>query len=133
MRLLTSSEVEMRKKPTALELKVEALRKRVQAQRSNAVTNTKKKAKPVGYKMQNTFEKSLQGVPGGSMSKGVGPAIVKMIAAPHTGTRVRQEGIGVLRSARNANTTQGSYVRSTVHDEQGNVVSDAQGRKGFGL
>lgn len=70
----------------------------------------KKKSKPVGYKMQNTFEKNLRGVPGGNLSRGITAATIKMIAAPTTGTRIRKEGIGMLASARNANTTQGSYV-----------------------
>jgi hypothetical protein len=125
-----------------LEAKLRALRA-AQGTLSSGM-NTKKKAKPVGYKMQNTFDRSLEGVPGGSMRRSVTAAVVKMIAAPETGCRTRKESIGVLASARNANTTQGSYNRtvvvepSVVHDHKptwgccANVVSDAQGRKVFG-
>jgi hypothetical protein len=92
---------------------------------SPSLVPPKKKSKPVSYKMQNTFEKNLRGIPGGR-------SLVKQADAPRTGTKVRKEGIGLLRSSRNANTTQGNYTRSVVTDEQGNVVSDAQGRKVFG-
>lgn len=94
----------------------------------------KKKSKPVGYKMQNTFENNLKGVPGASRHGGA--SIVKMIAAPRTGTVTRKEQIGVLRSARNANTTSGSYNTTVVtepHEVAGQaIVSDRQGRKVFG-
>jgi len=85
----------------------------------------KKKSKPLPYKMQNTFEKSVQGMPGGK-------SIVKQIAAPKTGCRVRKDDIGLLKSARNANTTSGSYNRTIVKDETGWPVCDMQGRKVFG-
>jgi hypothetical protein len=94
----------------------------------------KKKSKPVGYKMQDTFAKNLQGLPGGTrLGSGSAIAIRKMVDAPTTGAVVRKESIGVLRSARNCNTTSGNYTRSIVTDETGEVVSDAQGRKKFGL
>jgi hypothetical protein len=96
--------------------------------KGNAEVPNKKKSKPVGYKMQNTFEKNLRSVPGGRGLAGV----IKMIAAPGTGTQVRKESIGMLRSARNCNTTQGGYGRSVVVDESGRVVSDKQGRLEFG-
>jgi hypothetical protein len=115
------------------ELQLRALRSRQsQLSRGNDYVPGKKKSKPLGYKLQNTFEKNLRGVPGGSMARGVTASIIKMVAAPSTGTQVRKEGIGVMRSARNANTTQGGYNRSIVRDEDGNVSSDAQGRKVFG-
>jgi hypothetical protein len=126
------------RKPTALELKVQELQLRALRSRQtmlakgNAEVPAKKKSKPVGYKMQNTFEKSLKGVPGGSFSRGAESVIINMIAAKGTGTQVRKEGIGVLRSARNANTTQGNYTRSVVKDETDQIVSDAQGRVEFG-
>ena len=37
--------------------------------KGNAEVPCKKKSKPLGYKLQNTFEKNLKGVPGGSMSR----------------------------------------------------------------
>jgi|SRR5687768_13486196 len=127
----------MPKKNEALEAKIRELqlrklRQRTSELRSTGSVPTKKKSKPVGYKMQNTFEKSLRGVPGGSMSRGVTAATLKMIAAKGTGTKVREEEIGVLRSARNANTTQGSYITTIVTNTDGTVESDRQGRKEFG-
>lgn len=89
----------------------------------------KKQSKPLGYKMQNTFEKNLRGVPGGSRSRMASE--LRMIEAEGTGCKTRAEGIGLLRSMRNANTTSGSYVTTVVREPQG-VVSDAQGRKAFG-
>lgn len=89
----------------------------------------KKKSKPVSYKMQNTFERNLRGVPGaGRFPEG---SIIKMIAAETTGTVIRKEPIGLLRSGRNANTTQGSYITTIVTSES-RVESDSQGRKAFG-
>jgi hypothetical protein len=96
--------------------------------KGNAAVPAKKKSKPVGYKMQNTFEKNLRGLPGGGFG---GTAVIRMAEAKGTGTKVRKEGIGVRASARNANTTQGSYIRTEVR-ENGRLVSDAQGRKNFG-
>jgi len=114
------------------ELKLRQLRARQGQLRGTGEVPCKKKSKPVGYKLQNTFEKNLKGVPGGSMSRGVTASIVKMIAAPGTGTKVRKDSIGALRSARNANTTQGSYIRTVVTNGNGRVESDSQGRKVFG-
>jgi hypothetical protein len=113
-----------------IQLKVLAQKQRT-LKRGNDYVPNKKKSKPLGYKMQNTFAKNLQGVPGGTRIAAISD--MKMIEARGTGTIVRKEGIGVLRSARNANTTQGSYFTSIVTDESGRVVSDRQGRKGFGL
>lgn len=90
----------------------------------NKVVPTKKQSKPKPYKMQNTFKSNLRGVPGGSW--------FAQAQNPKTGTKVRKDEIGVLRSARNCNTTQGSYIRTVVRDEDGNISSDAQGRKVFG-
>lgn len=100
-----------------------------QIRRGNDYVPAKKKAKPLGYKMQNTFDQNLRGVPGGALNHTA--SAIKMIAAPGTGTRTRREEIGLLRSARNANTTSGSYI-STVVREGDEQVSDAQGRKVFG-
>jgi len=97
--------------------------------RGNKEVPAKKKSKPLGYKMQNTFERNLRGVPGGSRSRLASE--LRMIEAEGTGCKTRKEEIGLLRSARNANTTQGSYVTTVVREPQG-VVSDAQGRKVFG-
>jgi thioredoxin reductase len=99
--------------------------------KGNHEVPNKKKSKPLGYKMQNTFAKNLQGLPGGTRIQAISERM--MVDAANTGCKVRKEGIGVLRSARNANTTQGSQNRSIVTDETGRVVSDRQGRKGFGL
>lgn len=92
--------------------------------KGNAEVPAKKKSKPLPYKMQNTFENNLKGVPGGFW--------FKQAQAERTGTRTRKDEIGLLRSARNANTTQGSYIRTTVVDESGRNMADAQGRKVFG-
>jgi len=116
-------------KRSALEQKIQELQlkaKGLMLAKGNAEVPSKKHSKPVGYKLQNTFESNLRGVPGG---KG-GGGVINMIAARTTGTRLGPS-IGVLRSARNANTTQGSYITTIVHEET-NVVSDAQGRKVFG-
>lgn len=122
----------MPKKNTALENKIRELQLRALRSRQGELKRTgsvpsKKKSKPVGYKLQNTFDRSLQGVPGGKGLAG----IINMVESPRTGTRVRKEEIGLLRSARNANTTQGNYV-TTVVREGTRVVSDPQGRKEFG-
>lgn len=101
------------------------LRKKQGGLKSTGAVPYKKKSKPVGYKMQNTFEKNLRGVPGGSRSRT--GSMIRMIDAPNTGTKLGPE-IGMLRSAHNANTTQGSYVRTRVVDER----TDAQGRVEFG-
>lgn len=108
----------------ALQIQWSKLRKATSTQRKGSLdfAPSKKSAKRQG-RMQNTFASNLKGVPGGG--------IVGMIAAPKTGTRTRKESIGILASARNANTTQGSYNR-TVVKEQDEVVSDRQGRKVFG-
>lgn len=94
-------------------------------QRTTGEVPAKKKSKPVGYKMQNTFDANLRGVPGGSRWR-VGSEI-RMVSADRTGCKVRKEPIGVLRSARNANTTQGSYITTVIPGE-----TDMQGRKVFG-
>lgn len=115
-----------------LQLKVREIQLRVLRQRQHSLGsggNTKKKAKPVGYKMQNTFEKSLKGVPGGSMSRGVASSLLKQIEAPNTGTRVRDSSIGLMKSMRNANTTQGNYTTTILRDQTGDVISNAQGRR----
>jgi hypothetical protein len=99
------------------------------AQGNRGLVPSKGQIKYSGRATVSTFEQSLRGVPGTSRNKYT--SMVQEIAAPHTGTRTRKEGIGVLRSARNANTTQGSYIRTEVR-ENGQLVSDAQGRKEFG-
>lgn len=113
--------------------KEEELVKRFQrakkAQSGRGLVPSKGQIKYNGRATVSTFEQSLRGVPGTSRNKYT--SMVQEIAAPHTGTKVRKEGIGVLRSARNANTTQGSYIRTEV-TENGQLVSDAQGRKVFG-
>lgn len=86
--------------------------------KGNGEVPSKKKSKPLPYKMQNTFEKSLRGVPGGHW--------LDQATNPKTGCKVGPE-IGLLRSARNANTTQGSYVTTRIVGE-----TDNQGRKAFG-
>jgi hypothetical protein len=85
---------------------------------------TKKKAKGRVPKMQDTFARNLAGIPGG---KG-GIGYLKMCGAAKTGAVTRKTDIGLLRSAFNANTTQGSQVTCRVEDETGQVVSNAQGR-----
>lgn len=107
-----------------LQQRLRALRTRQGELRKTGVVPTKKQSKPLPYKMQNTFEKALKGVPGGG--------IVGMIGAAKTGTRVRKEPLGLLRSARNANTTQGYYNRIEEVDESGATVVDRQGRRTFG-
>jgi hypothetical protein len=97
--------------------------------RGNDYVPSKRSTKKSG-KMQNTFDKNLRGVPGGSRARVVSE--LRQGAADRTGCIVREEGIGVLHSARNANTTSGSYIRSVVLEADGRVVSDAQGRKVFG-
>jgi hypothetical protein len=100
------------------------LKRLAQAQRGLRSTGSapSKRAIKVHQKQQNTFEKNLRGVPGGGW--------FAMAHATKTGTRTGPE-IGLLRSARNANTTQGSYVQTIVR-EGSRVVSDSQGRKVFG-
>jgi hypothetical protein len=98
-------------------------------QRGNDYVPAKKKSKPVGYKMQNTFNSNLSGLPGGSRVQAVSQ--LRMIEAAVTGCRTRKDEIGALRSARNSNTTQGSYIRTVVREDEV-VVSDRQGRKVFG-
>lgn len=108
----------------ALELQLKHLRDTSAVQRSVGEVPCKKKSKPLGYKMQNTFERSVQGVPGGK-------SLIRQMDAKGTGCKVRKEEIGPLRSARNANTTSGNYV-TTIVREGDKVVSDRQGRKEFG-
>jgi len=119
-----------------LQQKLEENRKKVLAQRWRQADNTvrrqstdfvpaKKKSKPLGYKMQNTFERSLKGVPGG---RG-GASIIKMVAAKGTGTKTVDKAPGTMKSMRNANTTQGSYNTTVLQDQTGDVVSNAQGRR----
>lgn len=128
----------MPKQNDALKAKIRELqlrRLRQAAEWDRAIRKTgevpaKKKSKPVGYKMQNTFDANLRGLPGGSHVRVVSE--LRQGAADRTGCIVREEGIGVLHSARNANTTSGSYIRSVVLEADGRVVSDAQGRKVFG-
>src|SRR5689334_16415808 len=74
-----------------------------QVKGSLAFAPSKKSAKRQG-RMQNTFEKAVRGVPGGSW--------FNQAHAEETGTKTRKEAIGLLKSARNANTTQGSYGRT---------------------
>src|SRR5690349_23598292 len=73
----------------------------------NKVVPSKKKSKPLPYKMQNTFKKNLQGVPSGG--------IIGMTEAKGTGTKVADseqlKRLGVMRSAWNSNTTQGNYIK----------------------
>jgi hypothetical protein len=115
--------------------KVREIQLRLLAQRQRSLGsggNTKKKAKPVGYKMQNTFEKSVRGMPGGSFSRGTAIPIMKMIEAKTTGCRVafedQEKRLGPMRSMRNANTTQGGYGTQILKDQTGDVISNAQGR-----
>jgi hypothetical protein len=115
-----------------LQLKVREIQLRVLRQRQHSLGsggNTKKKAKPVGYKMQNTFEKSLKGVPGGSMSRGVASSLLKQMQAPNTGTKVVAAAPGLMKSMRNANTTQGHYNTTVLQDQTGDVISNAQGQR----
>jgi hypothetical protein len=98
--------------------------------RGNDVVPSKKSVKYSGKVTVSTADQNLRGVPGNSRNKYT--SMVQEIAAAHTGTKTRKEGIGVLRSARNANTTQGAYVTSIVVDESDRWVGDAQGRKAFG-
>ena len=105
--------------------KLQALWNRFQAARANQVRQSTdnvpaKKSTKRHRKMQNTFDRSMAGAPGGHW--------FKQAHAATTGCRTRAEGIGVLRSARNANTTQGSYITTTVNGE----ATDPQGRKAFG-
>lgn len=88
-------------------------------------------SKPVGYKMQNTFEENLKGVPGSSMYRNAHVSLVQQIQAKTTGTRVvKPEDVpGWMKSMRNCNTTQGSYNQTILTDQLGDTVSDAQGRR----
>jgi hypothetical protein len=85
-----------------LELQLRRLRG---VQMANKTVPPKKGTKK-SVRMQNTFEKNLRGVPGGHW--------LRMAHTAETGCRTRPENIGVLRSARNANTTQGSYIETVV-------------------
>ena len=129
----------MPKKLTPLQLKIEALAKQHRAsdytvRKGSKEVPAKKKSKPLGYKMQNTFEKNLRSVPGGSRSRAVSE--LRMIEATGTGCKVASQEqakkLGPMRSMRNANTTQGSYVTTIVEDESFRLVSDAQGRRVYG-
>lgn len=91
------------------ELVIRNWQRKVAALRQRPVT---KKDCKLGYKQQNTFERNLKGVPGGSQHQGA--SIVKMIAAKHTGTKTRPDTIGFLASAKNCNTTQGSYIETRL-------------------
>lgn len=94
-----------RKKPTPLETKVRELQNRMRRQVTSSVPS--RAAIKIGRPLTNGFERNLRGVPGGGL--------VGMVNAATTGTRVRKEPIGLLRSARNSNTTQGNYVTVIVH------------------
>jgi hypothetical protein len=119
---------ELQAKVHELQLKVLA-RRQAQLKRGNDYVPSKKSGKYSGKVTTSTADQNLRGVPGNSRNKYT--SMVQEIAAVGTGTKTRKESIGVLRSARNANTTQGSYLTTTVKDESGRVVSDAQGRKVF--
>ena len=116
-------------KQTPLQKKIQELQLRrlasrqTELRRGNDYVPRKVDSKPLPYKMQNTFDKNLSGLPGGGR---VGSEI-RMVSAARTGCKVRKEGIGLLRSARNSNTTQGSYITTVIPGE-----TDAQGRKVFG-
>jgi hypothetical protein len=113
------------------ELKLRRLRSsQATLRRGNDVVPSKKSVKYSGRVTVPQLEQNLRGVPGNSRNKYT--SMVQEINAKHTGTVVRKDAIGVLRSARNANTTQGSYIKTVVQDEDGNVSSDSQGRKVFG-
>jgi hypothetical protein len=113
-----------------LEANLKRLRQKTANFNKNREVPTKKRSKPLGYKMQNTFQNNLKGVPGGSRIQAI--SIRKMVDAERTGCVVSEKTIGVMKSARNANTTTGSYNTSTVEDESYRLMSDAQGRKEFG-
>jgi hypothetical protein len=74
-------------------------------QRGNDYVPRKVDSKTRPYKMQDTFKKSLRGVPGGHW--------LNQASAPTTGCKTGPS-IGLLASARNANTTQGSYNETVV-------------------
>jgi hypothetical protein len=113
------------------ELQLRLLRQRqATLKRGNDYVPSKGSIKYSGRASETTAEQNLRGVPGNSRNKYT--SMVQEIAAAHTGTRTRPTSIGILRSARNANTTSGSHNRSVVIDESSRVVSDAQGRMVFG-
>jgi len=117
-----------RSKELAQEFRLKLLRQRErQLRRGNDYVPTKKSAKPVGYKMQNTFEENLRGVPGGSRVQAV--SLLKQMQAATTGTKVVEKAPGLMRSMRNANTTQGSYIRTELRDQTGDLISNPQGRR----
>jgi hypothetical protein len=119
-----------KQKTTPLEAAVRRLQQQqAMLRKGSDYVPTKKKSKPVSYKLQNTFEKNLAGVPGGSMARSVQGSLMKQISAKGTGCRVVSEAPGTMRSMRNANTTQGSYNRTELRDQTGDVISNAQGRR----
>lgn len=127
----------MGRKVTQLDRKVEALAKRWKVaeavQRSDGVVPRKKDSKPLCYKMQNTFERNLQGVPGTSMSRSVNASLIRQMEAKGTGTKVASEEqlrrLGAMRSMRNANTTAGNYIQTVLRDQTGDVISYVDGRR----
>jgi hypothetical protein len=118
-------------KDKVLELQLRRLRQQQGIlKKGNDYVPSKSRIKYSGKVTVGTADQNLRGVPGNSRNKYT--SMVQEIAAAGTGTRTRKEGIGVLRSARNANTTQGNYNPTIVREAGGRVVSDAQGRKVFG-
>jgi len=117
-------------KNTKLDLVVAKWQKKVRSQKERPIT---KKDCKTGYKLQNTFDRNLRGVPGGRMDStgSRAGATVKMISAKGTGTKtVPNEKVpGLTKSARNSNTTQGSYVTTILRDQTTDVISNAQGRR----
>jgi hypothetical protein len=99
-------------------------RRSAKGQRTQSTDNVpaKKKSKPLGYKMQNTFKRSVEGCPGGT-------SLVRQMDAKGTGCRTTANPPGQMKSMRNANTTQGSYVRTELRDQTGDVISNRQGRR----
>lgn len=124
-----------KQRETALQREIARLSKLVRRGPGGSIKDRlvprKADSKPVGYKMQNTFEENLKGVPGTSMSRGVTFSLVQQIQAKTTGTRVvKPEDVpGWMKSMRNCNTTQGSYNQTILTDQLGDTVSDVQGRR----
>jgi hypothetical protein len=123
------SKAELQAKVREIQMRVLAQRQR-QLSRGSDYVPSKSRVKYSGKATKGTADRNLVGVPGNSRNKYT--SMVQEIAARGTGTKVRKEPIGVLRSARNANTTQGRYETNIVVDETGRVVSDSQGRRVFG-
>jgi hypothetical protein len=79
--------------------------RRTQVRQSTDQVPSKKSTKKHG-KMQNTFDRSMRGCPGGG--------IAKMAWAAETGCRTTNKVLSAAESMRNANTTQGSYISTKV-------------------